>query len=257
MAITPVPNTVSLVAAAPVAPRAPTVSQASTVTSNTDVNSSASSSTSSPQSPLYKAAVDFAQLNSFLEVARTGNVQAGTVLQQLQKLAAQAANGGSDADVAQLDSEFQALLSEFGNTVSTTQFAGKGLFNNNASSSGAGQDVPVALPDLSTQALFGNNSPNLLTSSNASSALDAINNALGIVSDTGKAIVAAQSQAEYGAAQVETAIANNDASTAILTEADLSGTVSDVLSVLVSKPANSAQAQTGNLPGNILSLLQE
>ncbi len=263
MAITPVQVLISS-ALAQKTPFANNISSPANPTTNTTTptNSSTTSTVSSPviaSSSLQAVSLDIAELISRVTTAQVGTQQISTILQNLQNLAIQASVGDTDpAAVSRLQQQFTTLYSEISTIAASTNFGGTNLLNGSLSTSNNDSNNPNAsltVPNLSAKSLFGNTPPSIGTPESAASALSAISQALDTVGNANGSLENASNQIGFAAASVESAQANNDASTSTLTEGDLSGGLSNLFSGLLSKPAASANAQTGKLPDSLLSLL--
>lgn len=100
---------------------------------------------------------------SLLQVAEGGMDEIGNMLQRMKDLSLQSANGtNSAAQRANMDLEFQQLISEIDRVVSTTEFNGLNLLNgadiNNTNfqvdeSNGAADKISVTVADVRTTAL--------------------------------------------------------------------------------------------------------
>ena len=211
---------------------------------------------------LVNASSNFAQLGSLLEVAQNGTEQVGTILQQLQSVAQQATGDIPSGDLTGLESEFQQLLSQVDQTANNTTFGGTSLLNGSLSGS-AGADAAttegasaLSLPNLTAQGLFGNTSLDISTPQNAQSSLQSILSAQGTVDNTTSQITALVGQLSFAAASIDTVISNNNAAASTLNEGDLANGSAPTDSLdFLGNSAGAAQAQTGNLPPNLLSLL--
>jgi len=216
----------------------------------------------SPASPLLEnanllsASTNFAQLGSLLQSAQQGTEQVGDLLGQLQALAQQAANGGDGTDLSKLSGDFQQLLSQLGQTVSGTTFGGTSLIGG-AGDGGDGSSASP-LPDLSTQSLFGGNTPDISTPQDAAAALNALAAGQAVVESAGSSLSNLLGQVDFAAASVGTVIANGEAASSTLSESDLEdGGGTGNSAGLLSNPSASVQTQTANLPEGLLSLLQQ
>ena len=86
----------------------------------------------------------------------------------------------------------------------------------------------------------------------------ALSQAQDVVGNTGTSIGDLLGQLGFASASVDSALANGIAAASTLSEADLAnGAAFAALSNFLSQSSTAKQAQTGNIPGNLLSLLQE
>jgi flagellin len=249
---------VSVKFAAPVTSATP----GSTVQANGAASYTSPSQSVVQNAGLLSASSNFAQLGTLLEVAQSGTQQVGDILQQLVSLAEQVPQTN---DLTGLDSEFSQLITQIDQTVSGTTFGGKGLLGGVFSSDGSdpastnGDNTsPLSLPDLSVSGLFGSNTPNISTPAAAVSALAVLSTAQDTVGSASAEITGVLGQLSFASASVGTALSNNDAAASTLNESDLTdGSALGAFAGFFGSPAATAQAQTGNLPANLLSLLQE
>ncbi len=250
-------------------------SDTSSVTNAANANVSVSSSPNNQiiqTAGLSNASIGIAQVSSLLQVAATGTEQVGSVLQRLQSLANQASiPGESDETLTSIDSEFQQLLAQINGVTSSTSFGGTSLLDGTLSNTQNNAAVPnaslgttgqalfssLSIPDLSTSSLFGANTPDILSPTNASAALIAVAAAQNTVSTANASIADTQTQVSYVAAGIDSALANKSAAASTLNESDLANSNSaDGLAQFLSNPSAASQTQTVNLPENLLNLLQ-
>jgi len=261
MAINPLLNAVSSALAqqsAPVSVRTAAITANGTTQSNANIADSSPPQSVLQNAGLLSASSNFAQLGSLLEVAQSGTEQVGAILAQLQSIAQQAAGGGAGVDLGSLDSEFQQLLSQIDQTVNGTTFGGVELLDGTQSGNAGGQTQTFSLPDLSAQGLFASGSPDISTPQDAENTLVALSQAQDVVGNTGTSIGDLLGQLGFASASVDSALANGIAAASTLSEADLAnGAAFAALSNFLSQSSTAKQAQTGNITGNLLSLLQE
>jgi flagellin len=266
MAITPVQNLIANVLSGTQSATTSSVASATSATSVSAVQDTQSSSTVTSSVPaslsatvgLQNSAVGLAQLSSLLQEAQSGTQQIGSILQKLQNLAGEAQNGGPPSALAILNGEFQDLISQANQLAAGTSFGGTNLLDGTLSASSADGNSAnsLSLPDLTTQGLFGNSTPNILTVQDATAALSALSSASSIAAGASASISGTENQVGYASAGVQTALANNLASASTLTEADLAGLNDNFLNGF-GNTNSAAAAQTANLPPSLLSLLQE
>lgn len=213
-------------------------------------------------SSLYNASVELAGLSSALQVAQTGTSQVSTLLQNLQGIAQQLADGSGNTSA--LQAEFQTLYSQINQIVAETSFGGTSLLDGSITTSTGGtgstqdEEQGINIPNLSTQGLFGGNAPDVSTPENAASAVTSIGNAENTVNTASNTIETASNQINFAIASYETAQANSFASTSTLTESELGNTgFTSIAAKLLGEPDSSANTQTGKLSGSTLTLLNE
>lgn len=218
---------------------------------------------------LRAASLNIAQASSFLQVADGGAQQIGESLDRLNALAVQANNGAlSDENRAQLNQEFQALRADINRTAQNTQFNGQRLLDGSLASgaspaqfqvgSESSDNFSVEVPDLSDAALFGTGNVDLLSQANAAAALNAVRGAQNIVTSARADIGAFQNALEFAQANVESAIANQEAARASLADTDFASASTESAQARVGQQASIALlAQSNRMPANILALLNE
>jgi flagellin len=217
---------------------------------------------------LRQASENIAQAKSLTQVAEGGVSKIQDALTQLQSLAQQAKNPTlNDTNRAQLNEQFQKVAQQIDNLAKGTSFNGKQLLNGELSgdkaltldsvlaSKGAG-DVKLSVADLSTDNIFSDGTPNVLTAENASQALVAINEALNQVGSARVGVAAFQQTLDFAAANVETAAANQDAARATLTDTDIAAASTEKSEDDVKRNAAIAlQAQGNKLSPALLKLI--
>jgi flagellin len=210
---------------------------------------------------LRTASLNVAQASSQLATADQGVGQVGRLIGRLQDLASRAsADGVSDAERANLTSEFQSVLKEIDRVARETRFQGKTLLDGSLSASDLGlvatdkDGTESGIPDLSTRSLFNGESLSLNNVQNAKAALAKIKTAGTAVGNVQKDIDAFALALEIGAAAVESALYNQDAANSVLTDLDI---VSLLLGGSGTTQSNPFAAQIGGLPNDILQLVSE
>jgi|GEM_PF-1921581 len=219
---------------------------------------------------LKKASSALAQASSLTEVAGKGVSQIGDALSQLKTLAEQAQSPTlSASDRGALNQQFQQLVATINQTATSTTFGGKGLLDGSLSGDNAvsldslllaesesGDSLTLSIGNLSTSSLFDGQSLDLLSADGASNALGAITTAL---SDVGKleAGISAFSQGlGYAAANVDSAVFNQDAAASVLDGIDfVEGSTALAIANYQFSAAEALSAQTKRLPPSFLEIL--
>ncbi len=220
-------------------------------------------------SGLKTASGNIAQASSQVQVADSGAEQIGRALDRLNELAVQANSSViNDESRAALDQEFQSLVAEIDRLAEGTTFNGNALLNGDVSGDNAlsitqllgapelGDDDALAIDSLTTEALFDGQSLNIQSQESASQAASVISAALDRATGTRAALGAFERSLNFAAANIDSAIANQEAARSVLQDTDF-GEASTELSVAnIQRNASIAiQAQGNNLAPNLLRLI--
>ena len=212
-----------------------------------------------------------------VNVAQIADGALGTsqaVLQRMRTLVVQAANSGTQgtSSLASIQQELGSLSKQLDNVSTQTSFGGRNLLDTNYQGDfqvGANGGQIITL-DLKTGAKFtaaqlgvdaisagGSGTIDVTTGFVPSTALTAIDGAIGTVSKARSAIGATQNQLTYTLSNLQTAITNVTASRSNLTDADLATEVSAMTQAqILSQAAVSVLAQANSAPQSVLKLLQ-
>jgi flagellin len=218
-------------------------------------------------SGLKQVASNIAQAASQTQVADGGVAQTQEVLGKLQSLASQAASPTLTPEIrSQLNDQFQKLASQLDHIANSTTFNGQKLLNGDVSgdkalsldsvlASDTGDGNALSIADLSANGLLGG-SLNLLTADSAQAAVTALGNAINTVTGVRADIGAFQSALDFSAANIDSAIANQDAARATLGETDIAEESTQLsLADLQRNASLAVTAQTNHLPATILQLI--
>lgn len=219
-------------------------------------------------SNLRGAALNISQASSVLQVAEGGVDQLSGVLERMAKIATLANSATlSDAERKELGTEFTTLRKQITKTADETNFNGVKLFDGSfdADTQGlafaignfTGGEMNLKLQDLSEEALFGKDAAlNVATGADAANALAALRAAQVSLAQSRADIGAYQYRLSFAQGAVESAIQNQDASRALLGDADIalfSGLQAQTQ--VGQSAATSLLAQANRLPANILQIL--
>lgn len=244
-------------------------SSSSLVTNDTS-NLSLATQLQSQVMALKQASLSLAQASSQSEVASQGVEQITDVLQQLKSLAEQAKSPTlNTADRGNLNTQFQQLASTINQIVNTTQFGGKSLLDGSLSGDNAlslerllsaeGTDSEgslLSIDSLTSSALFSNTALNLLSTSSAQSALSTLGSALEKVGSVAASIGAFQQTASYAAANLDSAVFNQNAAQSYLSDEDFVAGANGLSIANFQMNASLALAAQGNrLPPSFLEIL--
>ena len=204
-----------------------------------------------------------------VNVAQIADGALGTsqaVLQRMRTLVVQAANSGTQgaSSLASIQQELGSLKTQLDNVSLQTSFGGRNLLDgsyNGAFQVGANGGQTIALnlsaADFKSGTLGVGAIDVTLGGFNPTTALTAIDGAIGTVSTARSAIGATQNQLTYTLSNLQTAITNVTASRSNLTDADLATEVSAMTQAqILSQAAVSVLAQANSAPQSVLKLLQ-
>jgi flagellin len=218
-----------------------------------------------------QVSVNLAQAGSLAEVASGGIAQIKDLASQLQNLSVQARSGAlSDANRADLDTQFQSIVQEIDRIASGTSFGGKNLLDGSltgenslsfASIFSAGADGDdsggLSIESLRSSSLFDGASFSLLSTQGADTALSATQVALDRISLAQAQVGDFQQAVEYASANVDSALYNQEAARAFLSDEDfVAGANGFSLANLQQNAATTLAAQGNRLPPSMLELLK-
>lgn len=210
----------------------------------------------SATSGLRQASSNLALGSSLAQVADGATGQIEQALNQLKSLAEQANSPIlNDANRQQLNEQFKQTLQSIDQLAKNTSFNGKPLLDGSLSGDNAlsldsllgssdSSLSSLSLGDLSSGSLLG--SPNILSADSAGQALTSISSALSQVSSARTAIGAFQQATNYAAANVDSAIFNQEAAQAHLSDADLALESTNNSLAEIQRNASIALAAQGN-----------
>lgn len=220
-------------------------------------------------SSLKQASGNLAQAASLAQVADGAAEQIGNALERMRDLGQKASSPTLNAETRkQINQEFQELSKEIDRLAETTNFNGQKLLDGSLSGNGAlsltkllgASDAidsnALAVDGISSSALFNGQSLNLSTAEGASSAVAVVGDALNKITSVRATLGSFQETVGFAAANIDSAVANQEAARSILQDADFIDSAND--SVLASLQYNAGialKAQTNNLSPNLLKLL--
>ncbi len=218
---------------------------------------------------LKQVSQNIAQVSSLTQVADGAISRSQEIVNRLQEIALQASNETlADEQRAQLDQEFQELTKELDRQAANTQFNGRNLLDGTLSGDNAlslssvlGEessegDSSLDINSLSSQALFGGESLNVLSADAARNALSVLGNAQTTISTARASVGAFQQTLNYSAAAIDSAIQNQQAAQSLLSDADFLEVASESQQAQVQRNAQlSLAAQTNRLPAALLRLV--
>jgi flagellin len=191
-----------------------------------------------------------------------------TILQRMNTLSVQAANGTQDsASLSAINSEITALNAQLDNISATTSFGGVKLLNGSAGTSGAivfqvgatntsSDQITLNLSATDSTSL-GTNGINITDQASAQAAIDTISGALSTLSTDRAGLGATQNQLQYTVTNLQNTIQNVTAARSNITDADLATQVTKMTQAqILSQAATSMLAQANSAPQSVLKLLQ-
>ncbi|MDX2074614.1 MAG: flagellin [Alphaproteobacteria bacterium] len=218
---------------------------------------------------LKQVSQSLAQASSLTQVADGALSQSQAIVGRLQEIALQSSNGAlNDEQRVALNEEFQSLIGELDRQVANTQFNGKNLLDgtlagdnklslsNLLKSEDESGDNALEIEDLSSKVLFGGTSPNVLSADAASQALSLLGTAQNTISVARASVGAFQQTLNFAAASIDSAIINQEAARALLSDADFLEAATESQQAQVQRNAQlSIAAQTNRLPAALVQLL--
>jgi len=218
---------------------------------------------------LQQAQRNTSQAMSMLQTMDGGAQTISTILDRMKELATQAnsSNAGGDAK-ANLDAEFQALVSEIDRIVGSTTYQGQKLldgsttfnFQVSASESGAGNDMIEI--DTTANVVLGSDDlavdgQDLTTAAGAATALAAVDAAVKLVGTALGDIGAAQSRMDFAATNVATMLENTQAAESTVRDANMAEEMTRFTkNNILQQAAQSMLAQANQGQQGILQLLR-
>ncbi|GIP19098.1 flagellin [Paenibacillus montaniterrae] len=199
---------------------------------------------------------------SLIQTAEGALTEVHAMLQRLNTLATQAANGTyNDAeDRAAIDKEVQQLLQEISNIAANTTFNGISLLNNGNTlnfqvGSTADTTISVALKDMSTSEL-GIDGIDLTTEAGAQAAIETIKSAINTVSEQRAVFGAAQNRLEHTINNLGVNAENLSAAQSRIRDADMAAEMTNFTkNQILVQAGTSMLAQANSVPQNVLKLL--
>jgi flagellin len=205
--------------------------------------------------------------NDAIGLAQTADGALGSVsnmLQQMRTLAVQAANGtNGSGDLANLDAEYQALGQEISRELGSTAFNGTKILASSATvtyqvGANTTDQIAVASSNLTTSSTLGSvTTGGVSTASAATSAIDAIDNALTLVNQTRANFGASSIRFQQVVATLQINSQNTAAAKSQIMDTDYAQATAALTQAQIVQQAGTAMlAQANMLPQNVLSLMK-
>jgi flagellin len=199
---------------------------------------------------------------SLVQTAEGAMAEVSSNLVRMRELAVQSANGTlNTGDRAALDEEFQALVEEIDRVADQTSFNGVSLLDGSTTSlsiqvgTESGETIDLSLTDV-TSSTLGPSGSDVLTTTNASAALDLIDDAIDDVA-TGRGDLGASTNRIASAIRSIAATAENlSAAESRIRDVDVAAETADLTrNSIMQQAAVSVLAQANVQPQLALSLL--
>lgn len=194
--------------------------------------------------------------------AEGGMAEASNVLQRMRELGVQANSSLlSDADRGAIQSEMDQLKGQLNQIAGNTQFNGQPLLNGDLTTNPltvpagpSGETQQAELPDVSAAAL-GVSGASVSTQANAQSAIQAIDTALGTVSEGRAKAGAAQNAFEATLRNMDVASVNLEAGRSRIRDADMAAEAARRAALQIRQEAATGILAQGNLNAKMVSRL--
>lgn len=209
---------------------------------------------------------------SLIQTAEGGMSQIQTILQRMNDLANQSANGTNDSGTGAIDrtamsSEFTALQKEIDRIASATQFNGTDVLNNSDSitlqiGSNNGDTIAITMSNLSSAsgsdlATVLGNTIKVDTQTDAQSAITAVQGAIDKVSTDRSSLGTYQNRLTYTINNLSTESQNLQAASSQITDVDMAKEMTEYTkNNILTQAAEAMLAQANQLPQGVLSLLK-
>jgi flagellin len=205
---------------------------------------------------------------SVVQTAEGALTETHSILQRMRDLAVQAANDGalSDADKTKANAEYQALALELDDIATKTTFNGTALLNGSYTAkafqvgSNAGETLSVSIGDMgasSLTGLFAGAVGDITTAANATTAITAVNTAIGTVSTERAGLGAVQNRLEHKINNLNATVENLTASESRIRDTDMAQEmVSFTRSQILSQAGTAMLAQANQSSQGVLQLLR-
>lgn len=199
---------------------------------------------------------------SLLQTAQGAMSQTLDILQRMREIASQASSGTyGSGDLANLDTEFQALKNEIDRVQSTSTFNGIDLLNGGSVSIQIGENntsndrISLSLTTTDTTTLTIN-TDDVTSQSNAQGALDTLKAAIDTVTTGLATLGAAQSNLEAAVSSNDTRATNLDTARSRIMDADYAAESANLAKYMIMNQSNVAMlSQANSSPQLVLKLL--
>ena len=209
---------------------------------------------------------------SLIQTAEGGMSQIQTILQRMNDLANQSANGTNDSGTGAIDrsamnDEFTALQTEINRIAGATQFNGSDILNTTASitlqiGANKGDTIDITMHDLSSASTSDlstalSTSIQIDTQANAQTAIQTVQEAIDKVSTARSDLGTYQNRLNYTINNLSTESQNLQAASSQITDVDMAKEMTEYTkNNILTQAAEAMLAQANQLPQGVLSLLK-
>ena len=208
--------------------------------------------------------------NDGISMAQTAEGAINSVtdmMQRMRELAVEASNATNSDDLAELDSEFQALGDEIGRVLTSTEFNGVAVLAGGAATgldfqiganNAADNTIKVTIDDLSTSgdvtAVTGGD---VTSRANALTAITNIDTAIDTINENRSTLGSVQNRFSYTVSNLEVAVENTSAAKGRIVDADFAAETGNLSKAQILQQAGTAMlSQANSAPQQVLSLLK-
>jgi flagellin len=208
--------------------------------------------------------------NDGISLAQTAEGALSSVtdmMQRMRELAVEASNATNSDDLTELDSEYQALGSEIGRVMTSTEFNGVAVLAGGASSgltfqiganNATDNQITVTIDNLSTDTTVTDVTGGDLTSAaNAQTAMTNIDTALDTINSARSTLGSAQNRFEYTVSNLEISNENTSSAKGRIVDADFATETSNLSKAQILQQAGTSMlAQANSQAQQVLTLLK-
>lgn len=208
--------------------------------------------------------------NDGISMAQTAEGAINSVtdmMQRMRELAVEASNATNSDDLAELDSEFQALGDEIGRVLTSTEFNGVAVLAGGASTgldfqiganNATDNTITVTIDNLSTSgdvtAVTGGD---VTSRANALTAITNIDTAIDTINENRSTLGSVQNRFSYTVSNLEVAVENTSAAKGRIVDADFAAETGNLSKAQILQQAGTAMlSQANSAPQQVLSLLK-
>ncbi len=208
--------------------------------------------------------------NDGISMAQTAEGAINSVtdmMQRMRELAVEASNATNSDDLAELDSEFQALGDEIGRVLTSTEFNGVAVLAGGASTgldfqiganNATDNTITVTIDNLSTNgdvtAVTGGD---VTSRANALTAITNIDTAIDTINENRSTLGSVQNRFSYTVSNLEVAVENTSAAKGRIVDADFAAETGNLSKAQILQQAGTAMlSQANSAPQQVLSLLK-
>ncbi|OGX60623.1 MAG: flagellin [Paenibacillus sp. RIFOXYA1_FULL_44_5] len=200
---------------------------------------------------------------SLVQTADGAMSEVSDMLGRMKELATQASNGTyNSSDLASMDKEYTSLKSAINSIAGNTKFNGINLLNTSTGSvtiqtgDTSGNNVVVSLQDITTSTI-GLSTTDLTTTANASTAMGAIDTAIGDVNTARSSFGAFQNQLEHTFNNIGATSENLQSAESRIRDTDMAKEMMNYTKYnILQQAATSMLAQANQAPQSVLQLLR-